>query len=158
MSYFKAPCRMVKQSIPPPFRILLLLAALSLLLLPACGGKEAKKVSPESLLAQEAFELAETLKSAYVGKDRSGLERNSTESGYRELIGGMKDFDSSDLSFTPTWVEIQDTTVHLTVSWKGTWAMKGKNTEERGLAVFMFEGTPLKLSRVQRANPFRQPE
>jgi hypothetical protein len=36
--------------------------------------------------------------------------------------------------------------------------MKGQNTEERGMAVFVFEGKPLKLAQVQRANPFRQPE
>jgi len=131
---------------------------LSFLLLPACGGKEAKKVSPESLLAQEAFELAETLKSAYVERDRARLEAHSTESGYRELIGSMKSFDGAELSFTPTWVEIQDSTVHLTLAWKGTWSMQGKSTEDRGMAVFVFEGTPLKLSQVQRANPFRQPE
>jgi len=158
MSYSKAPCRVLKQSILPSFRILFLLTVLSFLLLPACGGKEAKKVSPESLLAQEAFALAETLKSAYVEKDRTRLERNSTESGYRELIGSMKSFDGAELSFTPTWVEIQNSTVHLTLSWKGTWSVKGKTTEERGMTVFVFEGTPLTLSQVQRANPFRQPE
>jgi hypothetical protein len=159
MSYCKAPCRVLKkQSILPSLRILFLLTVLSFLLLPACGGKEAKKVSPESLLAQEAFELAETLKKSYVEKDRASLEAHSTESGYRELIGSMKSFDSAELSFTPTWVEIQDATVHLTVSWKGTWSMNGKTTEERGLAIFVFEGTPLKLNQVQRANPFRQPE
>jgi len=150
--------RVLRQSTVPSFRILFLLTVLSLLFFSACGGKEAKKVSPESLLAQEAFELAETLKRAYVEKDRSDLERNSTETVYREIIGSMKNFDSAELSFTPTWVEIQDSNVHLTVSWKGTWAMKGKNTEERGLAVFVFEGKPLKLSQVQRSNPFRQPE
>jgi len=159
MSYFKAPCRvLIRQSILPSLRILFLLTVLFFLLLPACGGKDAKKVSPESLLAQEAFELAETLKSAYVEKDRARLEEHSTESGYRELIGSMKNFDGAELFFTPTWVEIQDSTVHLTLSWKGTWSVKGKSTEDRGMAVFVFEGTPLKLSQVQRANPFRQPE
>ena len=160
MSYFTAPYSkgVLRQSILPSFRILFLLTVSFLFLLPACGGKEVKKVSPESLLAQEAFELAETLKSAYVGKDRARLEVHSTESGYRELIGSMKSFDSAELSFTPTWVEIQDSTVHLTVSWKGTWSMKGKSAEERGMAVFVFEGKPLKLAQVQRANPFRQPE
>jgi hypothetical protein len=158
MSYCKAPCRVLKQSLRSSFLILFLLTVSCLLLLPACGGKEAKKVSPESLLAQEAFELAETLKSAYVEKDRSSLEAHSTESGYRELLGSMKSFDSAELSFTPTWVEIQDSTVHLTLSWKGVWSVKGKTTEERGMAVFVFEGTPLKLGQVQRASPFRQPE
>jgi hypothetical protein len=150
--------RVLIQSIPPSFRILFFLTVLSFLLLPACGGKEAKKVSPESLLAQEAFELAETLKNDYASRDRAGLEKNATENSYKELLGSMKSFDSAELSFTPTWVEMQDSTVHLTVSWKGTWSMKGKTTEERGIAVFVFEGTPLKLSQIQRANPFRQPE
>jgi hypothetical protein len=150
--------RQLRNSLFSSLHGLFLLAVSFLLLLPGCGGKEVKKVSPESLLAQEAFALADTLKSAYVEKDRARLEAHSTESGYRELLGSMKSFDSADLSFTPTWVEIQDATVHLTVSWKGTWAMKGKNTEERGMAVFVFEGTPLKLRQVQRANPFRQPE
>jgi hypothetical protein len=157
MSYFTALCtkRVLREAI---IRILFLLTVSFLLLLTACGGEKVKKVSPESQLAQEAFELAETLKSAYVEKDRTSLEINSTESCYRELIGSMKSFDGAELSFTPTWVEIQDPTVHLTLSWKGTWSMKGKTTEERGLAVFVFEGKPLKLSQIQRANPFRQPE
>jgi hypothetical protein len=160
MSYSKASCRVLnRQSISPFSRILFFLTIACLLLLAACGGdKEAKKVSPESLLTQEAFELAETLKNAYVNKDRASLELNSTESGYRELIGIMKSFDSADLSLTPTWVEIQGLTVYLTVSWKGTWSMKGGTTEERGSAVFVFEGKPLKLRQIQRANPFRQPE
>jgi hypothetical protein len=34
----------------------------------------------------------------------------------------------------------------------------GKRIEERGAAVFILEGSPLKLARVQRENPFRQPE
>ena len=150
--------RVLRQSILQFFRILVLLTVSFLFLLAACGGKEAKKVSPESLLAQEAFKLAETLKSAYVEKDRASLEAHSTESGYRELISSMKSFDGAELSFTPTWVEIQDSTVHLTVSWKGTWSVKGKTAEERGIAVFVLEGEPLKLGQIQRANPFRQPE
>ena len=152
------PKGVLRQSILPSFRILFLLTISVLFLLPACGGKEVKKVSPESLLAQEAFELAETLKSAYVRKDRAALEIHSTQDAYKGLIGDMKNFDSAELTFTPTWVAIQDSTVHLTVSWKGTWFMKGKTTEERGMAVFVFEGTPLKLGKIQRANPFRQPE
>ncbi len=41
---------------------------------------------------------------------------------------------------------------------KGTWTVKGKATEERGLAIFVFEGKPLQLARIQRENPFKQPE
>lgn len=124
----------------------------------SCGGKEGKKVSEESRLAQEAFRLSETLKNAYERNDRSTLEENSTKEGYRELIGAIKKFDRADLVFTPTWLEIKDSAVFLTISWKGTWTVKGNATEERGLAIFVFEGKPLQLARIQRENPFKQPE
>ena len=140
-----------------PVGILLLFLAVGLFF-SACGSKEVKPVSKDSELAQEAFKLSETLKKAYLNDDKAGLERNSTKEGYRELIGSIKSFDKAELTFTPTWVEIQDSTVNLSVSWKGTWIVKGKTTEERGLAVFVLEGNPLKLSQIQRANPFSQPE
>jgi hypothetical protein len=126
-------------------------------LLISCG-KEVKKVSQESAIAQEAFRLAETLRYAYVKNDRAVLEKNSTKEGYRELIGGIKSFDSVELTFIPRWVEIEDGAVYLNVSWKGTWTVTGKRTEDRGMAIFVLEGRPLKLARVLRANPFKQPE
>ena len=128
------------------------------LFLTACGKKEVKLVSQESQLTQEAFKIAETLKNAYLKNDRSTLERNATADGYKELASAIKSFESAELSFTPTWVELQDSRVNLTISWKGTWVSKGKTTEERGLAIFILEGTPLKLAQIQRSNPFRQPE
>jgi hypothetical protein len=135
-----------------------LIVLISILFLVSCGGKEVKKVSPESKLVQEAFEFAETLKNAYLRNDRISLERNSTQEAYKELIGGIKKFDNAELTLTPTWVEIQDSTVKITVSWKGTWTVTGKTTEERGIGIFVLEGIPLKLVQIQRANPFRQPE
>ena len=129
-----------------------------LLLLVSCGKKEVKPVSPESKLAEEAFQVAETLKEAYIRKDKAALEENTTAEGYKEMIGAIRYFDKADITFTPTWVEIKDSTVSLTVSWKGTWTVGGKAIEERGLAIFILEGQPLKLARVQRENPFSQPE
>jgi hypothetical protein len=124
----------------------------------ACGGKETKKSSEEARLAEEAFRLADTLKDAYEKHDASTLEENSTKDGYRGLIAALKKFDKADLTFTPTWVDIKDSTVFLTVSWKGSWTVRGISTEERGLAVFVMEGRPLKLALIQRENPFSQPE
>ncbi|MBS1232727.1 MAG: lipoprotein, partial [Nitrospirae bacterium] len=95
---------------------------------------------------------------AYVNNSRSTLEDNSTKDGYRELIGVMKKFDKVELSFTSTWVEIKDSSVYLSVSWKGVWTVGSKSREERGLGIFVLEGNPLKLATVQRDNPFRQPE
>ena len=124
----------------------------------SCGKKEVKPASPESKITQEAFSLIETIRNAYINNDRETLERSSTKDGYRELIGAIKNFDKSELAFTPTWVAIKDSVVSVNVSWKGTWISGGKRTEDRGLAVFVLEGSPLKLTQVQRDNPFRQPE
>ena len=124
----------------------------------SCGGKETRKSSEEARLAEEAFRLADTLKNAYEKNALATLEENSTKEGYRDLIAAIKKFDRADLSFTPTWVEIKDSTVFLTISWKGTWIVRGASTDERGLAVFVLEGHPLKLVRIQRENPFSQPE
>ena len=130
----------------------------SLLLTSCSGDKEVKKVSEDSSIALEVFKIAETIKNAYIRNDRRSLEKVSTKEGYMEIIGAMKNFDNAELTFTPTWVDIQDSVVNLTVSWKGTWTVKDKVTEERGVAVFVFEEKPLLLARIQRANPFRQPE
>lgn len=124
----------------------------------ACSKKEVKPVSPESKLALEAFQIAEDLRKAYRDNDRDTLRDLCTSDGYRELIGGMKRFDSVDLVFTPTWVEIANAAVSLSVSWKGIWTVEGRQREERGLGIFVLEGSPLKLARVKRDNPFRQPE
>jgi|WetSurMetagenome_2_1015567.scaffolds.fasta_scaffold170083_2 hypothetical protein len=129
-----------------------------LLLLVSCGKKEVKPVSPESKIAQEAFQLAEKLKEAYINKDKAALEENTTTDSYKELTAAIRYFDKADLTFTPTWVEIKDSAVSLTVSWKGTWTVGGKMIEERGLAIFILEGQPLKLAQVKRENPFSQPE
>lgn len=123
-----------------------------------CSKKEVKPVSPESKLALEAFQIAEDLRKAYQENDRDALQELCTSDGYRELIGGMKKFDSVDLAFTPTWVEIANSVVSLSVSWKGMWSVEGRNREERGLGIFVLEGSPLRLARVKRDNPFVQPE
>src|SRR4030042_1278690 len=129
---------------------------LLVLLLTSCGKGEVKQVSQESKIAQEAFGLAETIRNAYIKNDIETLERSSTKDGYKELIGAIKTFDTADLTFTPIWVEIEDSKVSLSVSWKGIWIVRGKTTEERGVAVFLLEGRPLKLAKILRENPFRQ--
>jgi hypothetical protein len=127
-------------------------------LLASCGKKDVKPVSEDSKIAQEAFRLAEVIKDAYINNDRSTIERNSAKDGYKEIIEVRKSFDSAELTFTPRWVEIEGTTVHLHVAWNGTWIVKGQRTEDRGLAVFVMEGNPLKVVKVLRENPFKQPE
>jgi hypothetical protein len=129
-----------------------------IMFLTSCGKKEVKPISEESRIAQEAFKIADTIRVAYLSSDRKTLEKNSTKDGYRELIGAIKKFDSAELFFTPTWVEIEGSTVNLTVSWKGVWIIGDTKKEGKGIAVFVLEGNPLKLEQVLRANPFREPE
>jgi hypothetical protein len=135
--------------------ILLLIAVLPLL---SCGKKEVKKVTDESKTAQEAIALAEEIKEAYLKRDLAVIEKNTTKEGYRELLGAIKSFDKAELTFSSKWVQIEKTSVSMKIAWSGKWVVSGATTEERGTALFIFEGSPLKLSRILRANPFRQPE
>ena len=124
----------------------------------SCGKKEVKQVSEDSKITQESFMLADVIKDAYIKNDLSTLGKSTTKDSYKDIMEARKYFDSTDLSFTPHWVEIDGATVNLQVSWKGTWTVKGKRIEDRGLAVFVMEGRPLKLAKVLRDNPFRKPE
>ncbi|MBI4685498.1 MAG: hypothetical protein HY755_09900 [Nitrospirae bacterium] len=137
-------------------RAILLLFVLSFFF--SCSDKEVKKVTEESLTAQEAFTVAEAIKDAYLNKNLSSIESNTTKESYRELFGAIKSFDKASLTLSPKWVEIEKSTVSVKIAWDGTWVVRGKTTEEQGVAIFVFEGKPLKLSRILKANPFRQPE
>ena len=136
---------------------LLIAAIIMAVFIAGCGKKEVKKVSEDSRIATEAFALAETIRAAYANRDLSAIEKNSTREGARAIIGGMKAFDSVDLTFNPAWVEIDGDTIHMNVSWKGTWKKGGKITEERGMAIFILKGSPMEVDNVVRANPFRYP-
>lgn len=130
-----------------------------LFLVTACGGKkELKQVSRESNISREAFTVAETIRASYVKRDFSGIAEKCTKDGYRDIIDSIKHFDSVSLEFVPRWVEIEGSKVYLNISWKGVWKVGDDTTRERGMAVFLLEGKPLKLSKVIRGNPFQYPE
>jgi hypothetical protein len=134
---------------------LLVYAIILFVFVASCGKGEVKKVSEDSKMATEAFSLAEKIREAYAKKDLSTIEKNSTREGFRTISSALKTFDSVDLTFSPVWVEIEDNVVHLNISWKGIWQKGGKTTEERGMAVFVLKGRPLKVDNILRANPFR---
>ncbi len=136
---------------------LLIYAIIVFVFVASCGKGEVKKVSEDSKIATEAFSLAEKIREAYTKKDLSTIEKNSTREGFRTISSAFKTFDSVDLTFSPVWVEIEDNVVHLNISWKGTWQKGGKTMEERGMAVFVLKGRPLKVDNILRANPFRYP-
>lgn len=135
------------------------LSAAIFVLITACGGKkEVKQVSQESVVSQDAFSVAEALRSAYIKKDFSAIADKCTKEGYRDIIDSIKHFDSAELTFTPRWVEIEKSKVYLNIAWKGSWTVGKDIIRERGMAVFLLEGTPLKLSKIVRGNPFKYPE
>ena len=102
--------------------------------------------------------MAEEIKEAYLKRDLTIIEKNTTKEGYRELLGAIKRFDKAELAFSSKWVQIEKTSVSMKIVWSGKWVVGEQAAEERGTAIFIFEGSPLKLSRILRANPFRQPE
>jgi hypothetical protein len=132
---------------------------IAFLILSACGGKkEIKQISMESKIASEAISLVESIKDLYVKKNLSPIAEISTQEGYRDIMDAIKHFDTVDLAFTPRFIEIEGGKVYLNMAWKGTWTVGNETFRERGMAVFLLEGKPLKLSRVLRGNPFRYPE
>lgn len=135
------------------------LAVFILVLIAACGGKETvKQPSQDSKISEEAFSIAEALRTAYVEKNFSSVADKCTKEAYKDFIDSIKFFDSVELAFTPRWVEIEKSKVYLNISWRGNWVIGKDAARERGMAVLLFEGTPLKLSKIVRGNPFKYPE
>jgi len=124
----------------------------------ACEKKAVKKVSEDSRIATEAFSVINAIKEAYIQKDVLGIEKNTTQDGFSALRGVIKSFDSAELDFNPVLVEIDQGIVNVNVSWKGIWNKGGKKTQERGMAIFILRGIPLKVDAILRANPFKYPE
>jgi len=130
----------------------------ALLFAPGCSKKEVKKQPPpEVKVANEAFSAIEELRKAYIEKNDAALKALSTENGYKDLREDMKPFDSAELKFTPRWVDIKGETVTVNVGWQGTWRREGKETSERGMAVFEFTGKPLKFNNTLKGSPFIYP-
>jgi hypothetical protein len=124
------------------------------LLLVSCGKKEVKPVTQESKSATEAFGIAEMIRDAFIKKDSVILRRNATEAGYKDITAGKQNFDSVDITFTPRWVEIEGEKMFVNISWKSSWVVSGRKMDDRGMAVFVMEGNPLKVTKILRANPF----
>ncbi len=124
----------------------------------SCGKKEVKFASQESKTAEEVFTLTERIREAFIKNDRDTIRRYSTESGFKEVTANKKPYEGVELTFTPRWVEIEQTQVTLNVTWKSIWTAAGKKTEDRGMSVFVMEGKPLRLSGILRTNPFIFPE
>ncbi len=121
-------------------------------------SKEVKPVPPEATITDRALEITERLKEAYTEKDKKRIKDLTTQDGYRDIISLIKEFDSAELYFTPKWFEIKEGTVQIHMAWSGKWEQNKKVIIERGLAIFILQGEPLRVSQISRDSPFSYPQ
>jgi len=134
----------------------LALSILFLFLLAGCGGKDNVTPSKDSLMTIEALSSINVIKSAYQEKDRDVLQ-NHLGDAIAEEIKERLFFEKGELSITPRMVRIDGLTVVVDVNWQGTWMIKGEMLKDRGIAAFVFDGSPMRLVRVDGDNPFYAP-
>lgn len=120
-------------------------------------SKEIKTVSDESKIAMEAINLVEKIKELYKEQNRSSIREITTKEGYDAVIKDIKVFELVELEFTPAFVEIKDNAVFLHINWSSKWQKIGDTFDEKGVAVFILKGNPLKLDNILRTNPFKYP-
>lgn len=126
------------------------------LILIGCGGKEKIKPSADSIITQNSLRVIETVKDAYQKKDRTALQENMSPE-LSEDIAKKLSFESAVLSFTPRMVKLKGSLITINLNWYGTWTIQNKTIKNRGVAVFVLEGDPVKLVRVEGENPFLTP-
>lgn len=119
-------------------------------------GKEEIKPSSDSVLTKEVLSKIDAIRTAYQNKDKAAME-NHTDSVLADRISKEMFFTNAELSFTPKKVSINSLSVTVSLSWQGTWIVKGNNIKKQGVSVFVFEGTPMKLVSINWDNPFQTP-
>ncbi len=134
------------------FAILIIL----LFIFPACSGKDKVKPSADSLLTTDALSTIHAVRTAYEEKDHDFL-KNHLVPELAEDISKELSFEKAELSFTPKMVKITDSTITVDLNWKGSWVVKGDKLQDRGAAVFVLDGSPMKLIRLIGDNPFHTP-
>lgn len=124
----------------------------------SCSKKQIKPPSEEYSYTREAFRVVEELIQAYQNKDNAGIRKHCSESVYREIIASIRPFDRAELDITPVLGEMETDALRLYVSWNGKWVYSDRETEERGLAVFLMKGNPPRVEKILRGSPFRYPD
>ncbi|MEO5359472.1 MAG: hypothetical protein H7843_03370 [Nitrospirota bacterium] len=133
------------------------LMILLLFVITSCGKKEVKVQPAESMKARVAVEKLQKIKDYYIKKDAEGLRSAITPEGFKIIASNMKKFDSVELNLSPRWVDIKDDSIVVLSAWDGTWKHSGQTITEKGTAMFLFTGTPLKLDAILRDSPFIYP-
>lgn len=131
----------------------LISVSLAFFMLLGCGTRDEIKPTKDSLLTKEAVESIRAIKTAYQKKNRDVLINKLDKAMASEVTAGLF-FEKVDLTITPWVVKIRDSRVIVNMDWQGVWNIGGKETKSRGIANFVFEGSPLKLIRVDGDDPF----
>jgi cell division septation protein DedD len=116
-------------------------------------GKDEVKPSADSTLTMKALTSMKTIKTAYEEKDLTALQ-NHLASGISESLAKELIFEKTELSLVPRLVRIINQTVKISLNWQGTWTVEGNSTKNRGVAVFVFEGDPMRLIEIEGDSPF----
>ncbi len=122
-----------------------------------CGGKDKVKPSADSILTKEALYSINAIKTAYQEKEQDILQTHLGPTLAENILKELS-FEKAELSFTPRMVKINASTVMVNINWQGIWVIKHNNIKNRGVAVFVFEGSPMKLIRIDGNNPFHTPD
>jgi hypothetical protein len=132
------------------------ISILCLFIFLGCSKKDEVKPSADSLLTTEAIAAMNAIGTAYQGKNKDILQKRVDPTAAGNIIKGPS-FDEAVLSLTPRMVTIKASTVVVNTVWQGTWSVDRKTIKNRGIADFIFEGSPLKLIQVDGDNPFQTP-
>ena len=120
-------------------------------------SKDNVKPSEDFLLSNKAIDSINTIKSAYERKNKYALQ-NNVAPGLAEDI--LKDFSfrKSVLVLTPRMVKIKETSISITMNWRGEWWVeKGEKLENRGVADLVLDRNTMKLMEINGDNPFSVP-
>ncbi|RJQ23032.1 MAG: hypothetical protein C4560_01520 [Nitrospiraceae bacterium] len=134
------------------YSLLILIAVITV----GCGGKDKIKPSADSLLATEAINTIDAIRTSYEDKNIQGLQ-NRTDITSVENHPDLN-FETAKLTFTTRLVRITEEFVIVNLSWQGTWHTSGeRNLENRGVADLVLQRKTMKLTGIEGDNPFLVP-
>ncbi|MBF0459615.1 MAG: hypothetical protein HQK99_17140 [Nitrospirae bacterium] len=130
---------------------------LFIVIISSCSKKEVKVQPGDSIRARAAIEQLQKIREYYVSKDAEGLRSMTTSEGFKTVAANMNNFDSAELKLSIRWVDIKDNSTVVLAAWDGQWKQSSQSMTEKGTAMFVFTGTPLKLDAILRDSPFNYP-
>jgi hypothetical protein len=121
-------------------------------------SSEVKSDPQGTIITTEAFKTIESIKEAYLKKNIESIQSLATDDTFRLLKSQIKTFNEATLTFTPLWVETNDETIQVQMTWEGSWKQDKKTINERGVVLFVLLPKTYKLSQILRSSPFILPE